>query len=73
MDYQNCSKHGTTYVQFKCKFCCSTAVWFSNGTHFCESCYKIKDNIIKLPQSKLQICEWPGKCAIGGIHGGNGI
>jgi E3 ubiquitin-protein ligase MYCBP2 len=22
---KNCSKHGTDYIEFKCKFCCSVA------------------------------------------------
>jgi hypothetical protein len=23
-----CKKHGTKYIEFKCRFCCSPAVWF---------------------------------------------
>jgi E3 ubiquitin-protein ligase MYCBP2 len=37
----NCKKHGTDYIEFKCKFCCSIAQWFCWGnTHFCEPCHK---------------------------------
>ena len=25
---ENCNKHGKDYIEFKCKFCCSLAVWF---------------------------------------------
>ena len=24
----NCVKHGTDFIEFKCRFCCSLAVWF---------------------------------------------
>jgi E3 ubiquitin-protein ligase MYCBP2 len=35
-----CAKHGTDFLEFKCRWCCSTAVWFCFGTtHFCEPCH----------------------------------
>ena len=49
---ENCNKHGKDYIEFKCKFCCSLAVWFCwydflyiinlnrGTTHFCEECHK---------------------------------
>jgi hypothetical protein len=36
-----CKTHGTDFIEFKCKFCCSIAQWFCWGnTHFCEECHK---------------------------------
>jgi len=36
-----CAKHGTDFIEFKCKYCCSIAQWFCWGnTHFCEECHK---------------------------------
>ena len=36
-----CKTHGKNFIEFKCKFCCSVAVWFCFGTtHFCEPCHK---------------------------------
>jgi len=36
-----CAKHGTEFIEFKCKFCCSISNWFCWGnTHFCEDCHK---------------------------------
>ena len=36
-----CDKHGTEFIEFKCKFCCNIAAWFCWGTtHFCEPCHK---------------------------------
>jgi E3 ubiquitin-protein ligase MYCBP2 len=33
----DCPKHGKDYIEFKCKFCCGTAVFFCWGTtHFCS-------------------------------------
>ncbi len=25
---KDCEKHGNEYIEFKCKFCCSLALWF---------------------------------------------
>jgi len=37
----SCKAHGTDFIEFKCKFCCSIAQWFCWGnTHFCEPCHK---------------------------------
>lgn len=27
----NCTKHGTEYIEWKCKFCCNVALWFCWG------------------------------------------
>ena len=38
---KNCPTHGSEFIEFKCKFCCSIAQWFCWGnTHFCEPCHK---------------------------------
>ncbi len=29
---QDCPKHGKDYLEFKCRFCCSVAIWFCFGT-----------------------------------------
>ncbi len=42
-DVQNCPKHGTEWIAFKCRFCCNTAQWYCwNKTHFCGKCHKPK-------------------------------
>lgn len=39
---KNCQKHGDQYIDFKCKFCCSVALWFCHGnTHYCDPCHRI--------------------------------
>lgn len=36
-----CGTHGTDFIDFKCKFCCSVALWFCWGTtHFCDPCHR---------------------------------
>ncbi|GLC37550.1 hypothetical protein PLESTB_001759700 [Pleodorina starrii] len=36
----NCPRHGTNYIEWKCKYCCSLASWFCWGTtHMCEPCH----------------------------------
>ena len=37
---QMCPKHGTDYLEYKCRYCCSVAVFFCFGTtHFCNACH----------------------------------
>ena len=36
----SCKKHGTEFIQFKCRFCCSLSTWHCWGkTHFCSKCH----------------------------------
>lgn len=38
---KSCKIHGTEFIVFKCKFCCSRGSWFCWGnTHFCDKCHK---------------------------------
>lgn len=38
---QICPKHGTDYLEYKCRYCCSVAVYFCFGsTHFCNACHE---------------------------------
>ena len=35
-----CRIHGVEYIEYKCRFCCSIALWFCFGnSHFCEPCH----------------------------------
>jgi hypothetical protein len=37
---ESCKTHGNDWLSFKCRFCCSNAVWHCwNKTHFCEPWY----------------------------------
>lgn len=37
---QMCPKHGTDFLEYKCRYCCSVAVFFCFGTtHFCNPCH----------------------------------
>ncbi|EFJ48307.1 hypothetical protein VOLCADRAFT_60572, partial [Volvox carteri f. nagariensis] len=37
----NCPRHGTSYIEWKCRYCCSLASWFCYGTtHMCDPCHK---------------------------------
>ncbi|KAL5268418.1 hypothetical protein ACHWQZ_G002322 [Mnemiopsis leidyi] len=41
-----CPKHGTDYLEYKCRYCCSVAVYFCFGTtHFCTPCH---DDFVRL-------------------------
>ncbi len=70
-----CSKHGKDFVQRKCRFCCSPAVWFCWGsTSFCEPCHS-KHNRTGLagkPQSFFKQCAGPATCPLRMRHPPNG-
>eukprot|EP01125_Pyxidicula_operculata_P014216 TRINITY_DN4734_c0_g1_i2.p1 TRINITY_DN4734_c0_g1~~TRINITY_DN4734_c0_g1_i2.p1 ORF type:complete len:529 (+),score=70.89 TRINITY_DN4734_c0_g1_i2:350-1936(+) len=54
---QNCDKHGTDYIEWKCKFCCNLACWFCWGnTHFCDECHKQASKVAKTPKEQLPKC-----------------
>jgi hypothetical protein len=56
----DCPKHGTDFIEFKCRFCCSVAQWFCWGTtHFCEPCHKKQadgDYLTKKAKKDLPKC-----------------
>ncbi|KAJ9516987.1 hypothetical protein QJQ45_027375, partial [Haematococcus lacustris] len=36
----DCSRHGTTFIEYKCKYCCRPAAWWCWGsTHMCDQCH----------------------------------
>ncbi|OTF80766.1 hypothetical protein BLA29_008492, partial [Euroglyphus maynei] len=48
---QICPKHGTDYLEYKCRFCCSVAVYFCFGsTHFCAACHDDFQRLISLKE-----------------------
>jgi E3 ubiquitin-protein ligase MYCBP2 len=54
---QDCPKHGRDYLEFKCRFCCSVAVWFCFGTtHFCEPCHNNHSVLCNRPKAELVQC-----------------
>lgn len=71
-----CPTHGTDYIEFKCKFCCSIAAWFCWGnTHFCESCHTKQnsgDYLNRKAKSELPQCPGPALCPLKIRHIPNG-
>nr|XP_027195486.1 E3 ubiquitin-protein ligase MYCBP2-like [Dermatophagoides pteronyssinus] len=48
---QICPKHGTDFLEYKCRFCCSVAVYFCFGsTHFCAACHDDFQRLISLKE-----------------------
>lgn len=73
---ENCAKHGSEYIEFKCKYCCALALWFCWGTtHFCDPCHErinAGDDLTQYPMEKHPKC--PGKelCPLKTEHKPNG-
>jgi len=54
---QNCPKHGKDYLEFKCRYCCSVAVWFCFGTtHFCDPCHSDYSRVTGMAKADLPQC-----------------
>lgn len=54
---QMCPKHGTDFLEYKCRYCCSVAVFFCFGTtHFCNPCHDDFQRVTNLPRNELPGC-----------------
>jgi len=54
---QICTKHGTDFLEYKCRYCCSVAVYFCFGTtHFCRTCHDDFQRIVGVPKHTLPSC-----------------
>ncbi|CAI2353362.1 unnamed protein product [Caenorhabditis sp. 36 PRJEB53466] len=54
---QVCPRHGVEYLEYKCRFCCSIAVYFCFGTtHFCAPCHDDFQRLMSLPKNLLPSC-----------------
>ncbi|CAG0913072.1 unnamed protein product [Notodromas monacha] len=54
---QMCPKHCTDYLEYKCRYCCSVAVFFCFGTtHFCNACHADFQRITAMSKEDLPHC-----------------
>ena len=54
---QICPKHGVDFLEYKCRYCCSVAVFFCFGTtHFCSACHDDFQRITAIPVGDLPAC-----------------
>ncbi|KAG8222416.1 hypothetical protein J437_LFUL004875 [Ladona fulva] len=54
---QMCPKHGTDFLEYKCRYCCSVAVFFCFGTtHFCNACHDDFQRVTNIPRHELPHC-----------------
>lgn len=52
-----CPKHGTDFLEYKCRYCCSVAVFFCFGTtHFCNACHDDFQRVTNIPKAELPHC-----------------
>ena len=71
---QDCQHHGSDYIVWKCKYCCSPAVWWCGDYygHMCEPCHNKPDTVARMPVDKLPQC--PGaSCQIKMKHPAPGV
>ncbi|KAJ7534242.1 hypothetical protein O6H91_13G085400 [Diphasiastrum complanatum] len=63
--------HGKEYLEFKCQFCCSPAMYICyGGVNFCENCHLIRPDLQEhfLPFQ----CKGPNWCPLRIVHAPNG-
>ncbi|XP_026670208.1 E3 ubiquitin-protein ligase MYCBP2-like [Ceratina calcarata] len=54
---QMCPKHGADFLEYKCRYCCSVAVFFCFGTtHFCKPCHDDFHRVTTIPKGELPSC-----------------
>ncbi|KAL1517027.1 hypothetical protein ABEB36_000847, partial [Hypothenemus hampei] len=54
---QMCAKHGADFLEYKCRYCCSVAVFFCFGTtHFCNPCHDDFQRVTNLVKTELPVC-----------------
>lgn len=54
---QMCPKHGADFLEYKCRYCCSVAVFFCFGTtHFCNPCHDDFQRVTNIPKGDLPSC-----------------
>ncbi|KAJ4457174.1 putative E3 ubiquitin-protein ligase MYCBP2 [Paratrimastix pyriformis] len=62
----SCPSHGTDFIQYKCRYCCSVACWFCWGTHhFCDPCHRKAGTLRNLKSV-------PNVCTCGKSHPSHG-
>ncbi|CAH0402064.1 unnamed protein product [Chilo suppressalis] len=54
---RTCPKHGADFLEYKCRYCCSVAVFFCFGTsHFCNACHDDFQRVTNIPKHLLPQC-----------------
>jgi len=54
---QMCARHGADFLEYKCRYCCSVAVFFCFGTtHFCGACHDDFQRVTTIPRTELPQC-----------------
>ena len=54
---QMCVRHGADFLEYKCRYCCSVAVFFCFGTtHFCAACHDDFQRVTSLSRADLPRC-----------------
>uniref|UniRef100_A0A914Z459 Uncharacterized protein n=1 Tax=Panagrolaimus superbus TaxID=310955 RepID=A0A914Z459_9BILA len=59
-----CGRHGVEYLEYKCRFCCSVAVYFCfASTHFCAGCHADFQRLMPMPKASLSQCPVGPRCS----------
>lgn len=70
----NKSKEHAEFHLWKCRFCCSPAVWFCWGnTHFCEPCHQKAYELRDKPLDQFPKCSGREVCPLRTEHPAHGI
>lgn len=71
---RGCPKHKDEYMVYKCRYCCTPAIWFCFGhTHFCEPCHNQAYALTHGPNheymaKEVPVCKGKDTCPLGIDH-----
>lgn len=68
-----CKAHKDGFIDYKCRFCCSVALYFCFGTHhFCDPCHRLAWTIRNKTEQELEQCKGVESCPLAIGHPPNG-
>lgn len=68
-----CAKHKDAFIDYKCRFCCSLALFFCFGTHhFCDPCHRKAWEMRNKTAKDLKQCKDKEHCPLKIDHPPNG-
>ena len=68
-----CDKHKEAFIDYKCRYCCSVALFFCFGSHhFCDPCHRKAWELRNKKDKDIDQCKGKDKCPLQIEHPANG-
>ena len=68
-----CKKHKEAFIDYKCRYCCSVALFFCFGSHhFCDPCHRKAWELRNKKEKDIKQCKGKEDCPLKIEHPENG-